>query len=74
MSGSGNRSSVPFILVLLVGVAIILYALYGPQLLHGGFKNILPEPAKHWDPITPIIQGLTAFTNAIINFFASIFR
>ncbi len=74
MSGSGNRSSIPFILVLLIGVAIILYILYGPQLLHGGFKSILPESVKNWDPITPVIQGLTAFTNAIINFFASIFR
>lgn len=74
MSGSGDRSTLPFILVLLLGVAIILYLTVGPQLLHGGFKNILPEPVKGWDPITPVIQGLTAFTTAIVNFFTSIFR
>ncbi len=74
MSGSGERSPIPFILVLLLGVGIILYLTIGPQLLHGGFKAILPESVKGWDPITPVINGLTSFTNAIVNLFASFFR
>jgi len=74
MSGSGERNTLPFILVLLLGVAIILYLTIGPQLLHGGFKNILPNSVKDWDPITPVIQGLTSFTTAIVNLFASFFR
>ena len=36
MSGSGDRKTIPFLLVVLLGIILILYLFFGPELFRGG--------------------------------------
>jgi len=72
MSGSGDKKSIPFLLVLFLGVLLILYLFYGPDLFRNGFRQISGHGT--WDPITPVLNGLNSFGNSIANLFSNLFR
>lgn len=72
MSGSEDRKSIPFLLVLFLGILLILYLIYGPEFFRSGFREL----AGHgkWDPITPVLNGLNSLGNSLANFFSNLFR
>ncbi len=72
MSGSGDRKSIPFLLVLLLGVILILYLFYGPELFRGGFRQLSGNSG--WDPISPVLNGLNSLGDSIARFFSNLFR
>ncbi len=72
MSGPGDKKSIPFLLVLFLGVLLILYIFYGPELFRTGFRELAGH--GRWDPITPVLNGLNSLGNSIANFFSNLFR
>lgn len=72
MSGSEDRKTIPFLLVLFLGVLLILYLFYGPELFRSGFRQISGHGT--WDPITPVLNGLNSLGNSIAAFFSNLFR
>ena len=72
MSGSEDRKSIPFLLVLFIGVIIVLYIFMGPELFRGGLSRV--TGTRGWDPIAPVLQWLGALGDSIAGFFSNLFR
>jgi hypothetical protein len=72
MSGSGDRKTIPFLLVVLLGIILILYLFFGPELFRGGFNRI--AGTHGWDPIAPVLKGLNSLGDSIASFFSNLFR
>lgn len=68
-----GREKFPFILIIVLAILVVAIILYGPEINRYLTNLRLGVPAQ-FDPITPVVDGLSNFANAISGMFAKFTR
>ncbi len=70
MSAGQNGEKIPWIFILLLGFAIILFLYLGPDLS----SRLTGRTSATWDPFSPILNGLAGIGQSLQDQFRNILR
>lgn len=68
-----GREKFPFLLIIVLAILVVAIILYGPEINRYVTNVRLGVPAQ-FDPIAPVVDGLSNFANAVSNMFAKFTR